>query len=316
MAFTKETLQKGIKRFFGIRSEEELQVEKTPKQKAVEFGKSLGSAFIAAIFIITFIIQNTRIPTPSMTDTILVGDFVLVNKFIYGSSSPRYLPLLDIPIPYFTLPAVREPRHADIVVFEFPGNRDELKPENLNVNYVKRLIGLPGDTVVIRNKVVSVNGKEAWIPPNVQYSGISVPKNIAQPDIFPYGKPWNKDNYGPLVVPRKGDVIQLNRDNVEEWRTIIDREFGDRVVGQSVDGKITIQGTPVTSYMLKKDYFFMMGDNRDDSYDSRFWGFVPRDKVVGQAFMALFSWDNTIPFSQPFDLLASIRPDRILKLLK
>jgi signal peptidase I len=315
MPVTKNNLRNGIKKFFGIKTEEELKVQKTPKQKAADFGKSLGSAFIAAIFIITFVIQNTRIPTPSMTDTILVGDFVLVNKFIYGSSSPRYIPLLDIPLPYFTLPAVREPRHSDIV-FEFPGNRDELKPENLNVNYVKRLIGLPGDTVVIKNKIVYVNGKESWIPPNIQYSGMCVPKSIAQPDIFPYGKPWNKDNYGPLVIPRKDQVVQLNRDNVEEWRTIIDREFGERVVGQSPDGQITIQGKPVTSYTLKKDYFFMMGDNRDDSFDSRFWGVVPRDKIVGEAFMALFSWDNTITFSQPFDLLASIRPDRILKLLK
>ena len=315
MPLTNEVIKSKFKKFLGIKTEEELKQEKNPKEKAIEFVKSFGSALLAALFIITFIIQNTRIPTPSMTDTILVGDFVLVNKFIFGSSSPRYIPFTEVALPFFTLPSVREPKREDIVVFEYPGKRDELKPEELNVNYVKRLKGLPGDTIEIRDKVVFVNGQESWIPPNVQYSGSCLPKGLEQPDIFPYGRPWNKDNYGPLVVPRKGQVVQLTRANVEEWRTIIDREFGARVVGEK-DGKITIQDVPVDSYTLKKDYFFMMGDNRDDSYDSRFWGVVPRDLVVGQAFMSLFSWDRDIPFSHPIDLLLSVRPERILKILK
>jgi len=106
----------------------------------------------------------------------------------------------------------------------------------------------------------------------------------------------------------------LSPSNVEGWRMIIDREHGERVVAVQ-DGYVTINGKPVTSYTFKKDYYFMMGDNRDDSMDSRFWGLVARDMVVGQAFIVLFSWDRDIPFSQLFKLLASIRFDRVLKLL-
>jgi len=304
-----------VRRFFGIKTEEELNEVKTPKEKVIEFFKSLFFAAIAALFIITFIIQNTRIPTGSMEDTILVGDFVLVNKFIYGSSSPKYIPFTEIELPYFSFPSIREPEPGDIVVFEYPGDREELVARELNVNYVKRLIGMPGDTIEIRDKVAFVNGNEFPIPPYIKYlSPYPVPKDRVNPRIFPKGSPWNEDNYGPLVIPKKGYTIPLSPSNVEGWRTIIDREHGERVVAVQ-DGYVTINGKPVTSYTFKKDYYFMMGDNRDDSMDSRFWGLVARDMVVGQAFIVLFSWDRDIPFSQLFKLLASIRFDRVLKLL-
>jgi len=304
-----------LKRFAGIKTDEELNKVKTPKEKTKEFFESLLFAGIAAFFIITFVIQNTRIPTGSMEDTILVGDFVLVNKFIFGSSSPKYIPFTEVEIPHFRLPALREPKRKDIVVFEYPGDRDQLVANELGVNYVKRCIGLPGDTVQIINKVVYVNGKQFWIPPHVKYlNPYAKPKEYVEPRIFPKGMPWNEDNYGPLIVPKKGYKIRLTPDNVEQWRTIIDREFGNRVV--DVKGNvITIEGMPVTYYTLKKDYYFMMGDNRDDSLDSRFWGFVARDMIVGEAFITLFSWDRDIPFSQFIKLISSIRPDRILKLL-
>lgn len=289
--------------------------------KIAEFFRQLAFAGIAALFIITFIIQNTRIPTGSMENTILVGDFVLVNKFIYGSSSPQYIWFTEIKLPYFTLPALREPQQKDIVVFEFPGDRDQLEPTQKNVNYVKRCIGTPGDTVEIKDKVVYVNGKEFWRPTYIKYyrgqygSFLKpIPKGYAEPRIFPKGMPWNEDNYGPLVVPKKGMTIPLNIYNVEQWRTTIDREYGKRVV-EIKGNTVVINDIPVSSYTFKKDYYFMMGDNRDDSLDSRFWGFVPRNAVVGEAFITLFSWDRDIPFSQPIKLIGSIRPDRILKLL-
>ena len=289
--------------------------------KVIEFFRQLLFAGIAALVIITFIIQNTRIPTGSMENTILVGDFVLVNKFIYGPSSPRYIPFTEIALPYFTLPAFKDPKPGDIVVFEYPGDRDQLAATEKNVNYVKRCIGTPGDTIEIIDKVVFVNGKEFWKPPFIKYYrgqyGVylkPVPKGQAQPRIFPKGLDWNEDNYGPLVVPKKGMKIPLNIYNVEQWRTIIDREYGKRVV--ELKGKaVLVDGIPVSSYTFKKDYYFMMGDNRDDSLDSRFWGFVSRDSVVGEAFIILFSWDRDIPFSDFFRLLGSIRPDRVLKLL-
>jgi len=293
----------------------------TLPEKVIEFFRQLLFAAIAAFFIITFIIQNTRIPTGSMENTILVGDFVLVNKFIYGSSSPKYIPFTEIEIPFFRLPAFKDPKAKDIVVFEYPGDRDQLVADELGVNYVKRCIGVPGDTIEIRNKVVFVNGKEFWKPSFVKYyqgrfgNYLSPrPRGMSEPRIFPKGVQWNEDNYGPLVIPKKGMTMPLNRYNVEQWRTIIDREFGKRVV--ELNGEIvTIDGNPVSSYTFKKDYYFMMGDNRDDSLDSRFWGLVPRDLVVGEAFITLFSWDREIPFSQLFKLLGSIRLDRVLLLL-
>lgn len=307
-----------LKKVFSKKEKKEPQ---TTAEKIKEFFKQLFYAAIAAFFIITFIIQNTRIPTGSMEDTILVGDFVLVNKFIYGSSSPRYIPFTEIPLPYFTLPAIKDPKPTDIVVFEYPGDRDQLEPTEKGVNYVKRCIGIPGDTVEIRDKVVFVNGKEFWRPPYIKYyRGMigpnlrPLPKGYAEPRIFPRGMPWNEDNYGPLVVPKKGMTIPINIYNVEQWRTTIDREYGKRVV--ELRGNVVyIDGQPVSSYTFKKDYYFMMGDNRDDSLDSRFWGFVPRDAVVGEAFIILFSWDREIPFSELFRLLASVRTDRILKLI-
>jgi signal peptidase I len=309
------SFKSGLKKFFGIKTEEELNKKKTPKEKTKEFFESLFFAAIAAFLIITFVIQNTRIPTGSMENTILVGDFVLVNKFIYGSSSPHYIPFTEIAIPYFTLPAFREPHRKDIVVFEWPGERDNLKASELGVNYVKRCIGTPGDTVQVIDKVVFVNGKEFWIPPHIKYlAPFAKPKGYIEPRIFPKGMPWNEDNYGPLVVPKKGYTIPLNAENVEQWRITIDRENGKRVV-KVENGQVTIEGKPVTSYTFKKDYFFMMGDNRDDSLDSRFWGCVPRDAVVGEAFITLFSWDRDIPFTDLFRLIGSIRLDRVLKLL-
>jgi signal peptidase I len=286
-----------------------------PRKKVKEFIKSILYPLIAAFFIITFLIQNTRIPTGSMEDTILVGDFIIINKFIYGSTSPRYIPFTTISLPYFQLPALREPRHKDIVVFEYPGDRDDLKSKLIGVNYVKRCIGLPGDTVQIIDKMVFVNKKQMWIAPDSKYVIPYVyPVNYVQYDIFPKGMPWNKDNYGPLIVPKKGSTIKLNPHNVTQWKTTIDREYGKDIV--SINGKqVLIEGKPVTEYTFKKDYFFMMGDNRDNSLDSRFWGFVPRDLIVGSPIFSLFSWDRDIPFTDFFRLLGSVRPERILKLV-
>ncbi|MDP2036362.1 MAG: signal peptidase I [Ignavibacteria bacterium] len=293
---------------------EKKALPKTQAQKFWDFWKNLFFAAIAALLIKTFLIETSRVPTGSMETTIKIGDFLFVDKFTYGSSSPRTIPFTNVVLPYFQLPAITEPERGDIVVFEYPGDRDELQPEIIN-NYVKRCIGIPGDTISIKEKVVFVNGKEAKRPANIQYINNYVsPAGVARPDIFPKNSQFNEDNYGPIVIPKKGDVINLTVENVEAWRTIIDREFGKRVV--TVEGsQILIDGKVVTSYTLKKDYYFMMGDNRDDSADSRFWVFVPRDKIVGQAFMIYWSWEPEIPFSDFFKLLSTVRINRIAKIV-
>lgn len=287
---------------------------KTSAQKFWDFFKNLLFAAVAALLIKTFLVETSRVPTGSMEKTIRVGDFLFVNKFVYGSSSPRNIPFTNITLPYFQLPAIRDPKKGDIVVFEYPGDRDLLEPKGF-VNYVKRCIAAPGDTLTIKDKVVFINGKRAPIPKHIQYfANYYIPKGIPQPDIFPKGSGWNKDNYGPYVIPKKGEIISLNQNNIEWWRTIIDREFDKRVVGLR-NGQVTIAGKTVTQYKIKKNYYFMMGDNRDDSADSRFWGLVPRDKVEGEAWMIYWSWNPSIPFTQFFKLLSSVRLNRIAKLV-
>ena len=289
-------------------------MNKTPQQKGIEFIKNLLFALVAALLIKSFLIETSRVPTGSMEKTILVGDFLFVNKFIYGSSSPRNIPFTNIALPYFQLPSFADPKKGDIVVFEYPGDRDQLKSTNID-NYVKRCIAEPGDTVRIIDKVVFINGEEADIPPHIQYHGLyPVKKEIVDPGIFPKGARWNKDNYGPYVIPKEGDVIELSPKNIEYWRTIIDREYGRKVVSIK-DGSVTIEGKPVNSYTIKKDYYFMMGDNRDDSMDSRYWGLVARDLVVGEALMIYWSWNPNIPFSDFFKLLGTLRINRLAKLV-
>lgn len=377
-----------LKKFFGKKEEPKRNYPKTPLEKFVDFVKSMLYALVAALFIITFFVQNTRIPTGSMEDTILVGDFVLVNKFIYGPSTPRYIPFTEVALPHFKFPAIKDPHKGDVVVFEWPGNRDVIVPETLNVNYVKRCIGEPGDTIEIKDKVAFVNGEEYWIPPHIKYlSPMPEPACIPEPRIFPKNKRWNKDNYGPLVIPKEGDTIELTAENIMMWETTIEREYkapvleyngeiisakrttiikrdsvgGDvrtvvkstlygsdsvinadeyvitKVMSRNFEGRyhpeeafeiveteifhamkpevVTIEGEQVTSYTFKDDYYFMMGDNRDDSLDSRYWGLVSRESVVGEAFIVLFSWDRDIPFSKLFKLLGSVRLDRVLKLI-
>lgn len=287
---------------------------KTPKQKSIDFIKNLLFALIAALLIKSFLIETSRVPTGSMETTIKVGDFLFVNKFIYGSSSPRNIPFTDIELPFFTLPSIKEPEKGEIVVFEYPGDRDDLKSPAIT-NYVKRCLAAPGDTIQIINKVVFINGVETPIPTNIQYRNpYPTPAGIGRDYIFPKGSGWNEDNYGPYVIPKVGDVIQLNSANIDWWRTIIDREFGKRVV-TARDGKIFIEGMEVVSYTIKKDYYFMMGDNRDDSADSRFWGLVPRDLIIGEALMIYWSWNPEYSFAEFFKLLGSVRLNRIAKIV-
>lgn len=304
-----------LKKIAGLKTEEELKKATTPKEKTRNFVETLLFAFIGALIIKTFLLESSRIPTGSMESTIKVGDFVLVNKVIYGASTPRSIPFTDISLPYASLPSIREPKANDVIVFDWPGDRDDLNPKVL-WTYVKRCVGLPGDTIKIINKVLYVNGKEFPRPPHIQYIDPEIrPAGYIEHDIFPKGAKWNRDNYGPLVVPKKGDKIILTPENVDQWRTIIDREFGQRVV--AVEGnQVSIEGKPVNSYTLKKDYYFMLGDNRDNSSDCRYWGFVSRDRIVGQAEIIYWSWDREIPITQPIDLIESTRLDRIAKIIK
>jgi signal peptidase I len=270
---------------------------------------------LIAFLITSSIIQGSKVPTGSMENTILIGDFMFVNKLAYDFTTPRNIPYTDIELPFLTLASFGEPELNEIIVFEFPGNRDELKSPKI-FNYVKRCVGTPGDVIEVKNRVLFVNGKEFPIPKNINYiKSFSDRKGKARSDIFSKGMPWNSDNYGPLKIPSTGDEINLSIENIEGWKTFINREFEFEAV--SIKGnKIFIDGVETNKYLVKRDYYFFMGDNRDNSFDSRNWGFVPREKIIGKPLITFWSWDSDIPITNPFALLGSIRFDRIAKLVK
>jgi signal peptidase I len=116
-------------------------------------------------------------------------------------------------------------------------------------------------------------------------------------------------------VPQKGELIDLDPLNAHLWKTIIDRELGKNTL--SAEGTvITIEGKPVHGYTIKKDYYFVLGDNRENSMDSRYWGFVPEDMIIGRAFMIYWSWNPYVPNRKFYDIVDPIRFDRLLKSIK
>ncbi len=279
------------------------------------FAREYLLMILIAFLVTSSIIQGSKVPTGSMEKTILVGDFLIVNKLAYDLSTPRNIPYTNIELPYLTFFSFDDPELNEIVVFEFPGNRDELKPEEIS-NYVKRCVGTPGDIIEIKDRVLFVNGTEFPIPKNINYlKNLSDHKGIVNSDIFPKGAPWNSDNYGPLTIPSAGDEIVLSVDNIDQWETFINREFERNVVTVSKN-KVFLNGIETEKYIVKKDYYFFIGDNRDNSFDSRHWGFVPREKIIGKPLITFWSWDSDIPITNPIALICSIRFDRIAKFVE
>lgn len=245
---------------------------------------------VMSIFLKLFVVEAYRIPTSSMENTLLAGDFVLVNKFVYGARTPHFIPFTSIRIPTVHLPAIFVPRRGDVIVFEYPGvvngtTRGEI------VNYVKRCIALPGDTIAISNKNVSVNGRLLPFPRGAKLERpIVFPPGFHDIRIFPRGAAFNEDNWGPVVVPKAGDEVALTPDKSSEYWDLIEQE--GHTVAFNGPHEILIDGVPAATYRIQKDYYFMMGDNRDNSLDSRFWGFVSSDLIVGKAFMVYWSTDE------------------------
>lgn len=258
------------------------------KDKVLAVIKEYGLFILIAFFVSSSLLQASIIPTGSMVKTIFIGDFVLVNRLAYDFYTPRNIPHSSTKLPYFEVSLSDGPKKGDIVVFEFPGNRDELEPELLQ-SWVKRCVGTPGDTIMVKDRILFVNNKEFPIPAHINYlRDIAIPQDEIDPRIFPRFAEWNEDNYGPVVVPKKGKVIKLTKENFYIYQTLINRELG-RMAAELIDGQVYIDGKIATTYKIQKDYYFMMGDNRNDSLDSRYWGFVPRDRVLGEPLFVFYS---------------------------
>lgn len=269
---------------------------------------------ISAFIFTSSIIQASIIPTGSMDTTIRPGDIILVNRLTYDFYTPRNIPRTDIKIPYFDIEIQKGPERGDIVVFDFPGYRDQLEYGKIE-SWVKRCVGLPGDTVQIIDRILFVNGKEFPLPNQIKYENYYT-KSAGEVEerIFPKNSGWNEDQYGPLVIPRKGEIVNLNASNFYKYRMLINRDLGKWAAELKGD-KVYIDGKLTNQYTVTKDYYFMVGDNRNNSLDSRYWGFVSRDRILGTPFLTLGSFDANIPFSQLGKLISSFRFNRIGKSL-
>ena len=188
--------------------------DKKSKSKVKEYVESIIIAILIALFIRTFIICAYKIPSRSMVPTLLVGDHILVNKFIYG---------VKIPLLRRTIIPVREPKRGEVVVFIYPNDRSK--------DFIKRVIGVAGDKIEIKNKKIFINDEEFKDSYGIFSDSLVLPQSL-QP----------RDNFGPIIVPEKS--------------------------------------------------IFVMGDNRDESLDSRFWGFVNLKDVEGKAFVIYWSWNR------------------------
>lgn len=291
----------------------EEQKPKTFARKAKAFFKELGIVLGAFLVLNNFVLASFMVPTGSMENEVMAGDLLFVNKFIYGGTSPRNIPFTNVRLPWFRVPAVRDVEPGDVIVFVFPGYRDEVEPEEFTF-YLKRCVGMPGDTILIVDRVLYVNGKQFPLPRNLKFNRYGIlPRAEGTESIFPKGVPWNEDNYGPLVVPKKGMAIPLSANNFAQWEVFIKRE-GHQV--QLADGTVLIDGKEASEYIVERDYLFGMGDNRDNSLDSRYWGFIPKENLVGTPLIVYWSWNPDIPIYSLFDKLASVRFQRIGTVIK
>jgi len=338
---------------------------------------SLLFAIIVATLVHTYLIQPYTIPTSSLEKSLLVGDFLFVSKMNYGARVPMTtiaMPMVHdtIPLtkqksylnwpqlPYLRLPAIETIKHSDIVVFNWPvdtvfkfrdrsGQRVD-KPIDKKSNYVKRCVGLPGDSLSIKDGLVFVNGKELILPerakPQFSYNvaldgktpidfeslfkemditdgagflnnetrdtlffsaltaksadrlkitpGITAVNKIisktTEDGIFPHINKWNRDNFGPIYIPQKGKTVELNLETLPFYKAIItDYEKKDlKIIGN----EIRIDGKVANTYTFGQNYYWMMGDNRHNSEDSRYWGYVPENHIVGKPIFIWMSWDT------------------------
>ena len=226
---------------------------------------------LVAVLLKVFVLDAIHIPSPSMQSTLLAGDYVFVNKLVYGARISG-LPFIKEGTVLFHVPKIRDVHRGDVVVFQLP-DVGESGSASQPRYFVKRCIAFGGDEIMMNNGKVYVNGVLMPLPETATASV------------------YQKDNFGPIAVPKKGDVVHLTPANYLHWSQVLEREGHE--VACSPSGEITIDGISSSSYTIQKNYLFVLGDNRDHSYDSRYWGFLPEDNLIGEAMMIYWSADPT-----------------------
>ena len=306
------------------------------KRKLISETKAIVFIVLTVLLVKVTVLEAYIVPTGSMENTIMTGDFLIGSRFVFGMRTPDWIgiPYTDIGffIPYIKFPEFKIPTTGDVLIFKYP--RDKY------VKYVKRCVAGPGDTLIVREKKLYVNGVEIPMWENGKYLTAPMQKNFRQSDIFLSSKTnINKDNIGPIYVPKSGDVFQIHEETnwrfllpiilMEEHTAILEnneveyeftlqdpnelfRRKGKDDVYENYFPKgplltpwskaikdedfqfLVIDGIPAsewTEYKVSQNYYWAMGDNRDNSLDSRYWGYIPENNILGEALFTYFSLD-------------------------